>query len=114
MKVLLELTEQQLRLLVVNKPRFESLKMGGMYFPFKPSSNLYSDAYIVGLAKKNMGKPSEPSDEQGTIMLQKTPADLNAEAEKLSARRKAAFDKATAAFAQSFGGEDQADGEDDS
>lgn len=92
---LLSLTEEQLNLLVANKARFESLKVGG-------------------LVKKNMAKTSEVSAQQEKVMLAKIPANLKPEAEKLAIRRKIAFDKATAAFAQSVGGEDQADGEDDS
>lgn len=61
-----------------------------------------------------MAKTSEASFEQERVMLGKTPADLKPEAEQLSARRRAAFDKATVAFAQSVGGEDQAEGEDES
>jgi hypothetical protein len=61
-----------------------------------------------------MAKTDELSAEQEAVMLQKTPADLKPGAEKLMVRRKVAFEKATAAFAQSVGGEDQADGEDSS
>jgi hypothetical protein len=114
MKILLELSEQQLDLLVANKSRFESLRVGGMHYPSKALYTSYSNAQNAGLVKKNMGKTSELSAEQETVMLQKTPADLQPEAEKLAARRKAPFEKATAAFAQSVGGEDQAEGEDDS
>jgi hypothetical protein len=67
-----------------------------------------------GLVKKNMGKTSEASVKLEKTMLEKTPAELKPEAEKLSARREAAFGKAIAAFANLSGGEDQADGEDDS
>lgn len=69
---------------------------------------------IQGLVKKNMGKTSEASVKLEKTMLEKTPADLKPEAEKLSARREAAFKKAIGAFANAQGGEDQADGEDDS
>jgi len=61
-----------------------------------------------------MGKTSDASVKLEAVMLSKTPADLKGEAEKLSARRQAAFDKATKAYANAEGGEDQADGEDDS
>jgi hypothetical protein len=67
-----------------------------------------------GLVKKNLGKTNEASIEQEKVMLEKTPASLKPDAEDLAKRRKAAFDKATAAFSQSVGGEDQADAEDDS
>jgi hypothetical protein len=61
-----------------------------------------------------MGKTSDASAEQEKAMLAKTPAELKPQAEELAKRRKIAFEKATAAFASSVGGEDQADGEDDS
>lgn len=61
-----------------------------------------------------MTKTSEASSEQEKVLLEKTPTNLKPEAEQLAVRRKAAFEKATAAFAQSVGGEDQANGEDDS
>jgi hypothetical protein len=47
-------------------------------------------------------------------MLQKAPADLGPNAKTLIARTKVAFEEATTAFAQSVGGEDRADDEDDS
>jgi hypothetical protein len=78
------------------------------------STRFDTNTLFAGLVKKNMGKTSELSSEQEALMLQKTPENLKPEAQKLAARRKAAFDKATAAFAQSVGGEDKADGEDDS
>lgn len=47
-------------------------------------------------------------------MLEKSPEDLKSQAKELGTRREVAFDKATAAFANSIGGEDEAEGEDDS
>jgi hypothetical protein len=67
----------------------------------------------VGLVKKSMAKTSEWSNEQEKVMLAKTADNLKPEAEELSKRRKFAFNKATAAFSKSVGGEDQANGEDD-
>lgn len=60
-----------------------------------------------------MGKSDEASKDLEKIMLSKTPADLKPEAEGLAKRRQGAFEKAKAAFAQSVGGEDQAEGEDE-
>ena len=108
------MTEEQLDLVVANKPRFESLRVGGKYCSFKVLWSSQSNTHNAGLVKKNMAKTDELSAEQEAVMFQKTPADLKPEAEKLMARRKMVFEKATAAFAQSVGGEDQADGEDDS
>ena len=67
-----------------------------------------------GLVKRNMGKSDEASKELEKIMLEKSPAELKPQAEQLAKRRSVAFQKSKAEFAQSVGGEDQADGEDDS
>lgn len=61
-----------------------------------------------------MAKTSDASVLLEKTMLEKTPTDLKPAAEQLSARREAAFKKAIDAFANATGGEDQADGEDDS
>ncbi|KAF2425302.1 hypothetical protein EJ08DRAFT_638671 [Tothia fuscella] len=95
MKTIVDLTEKQLDGLVANKSHFEKLKVGG-------------------LVKKNMGKTSAVSEELSKVMLEKAPASLKPEAEELNTRRAAGFKKATAAFANSEGGEDKADEEDDS
>ena len=47
-------------------------------------------------------------------MLQKAPQSIKVESEALDKRRVTAFKKAVAAFANSSGGEDKADEEDDS
>jgi len=113
MTKIVDLTEQQLTSMVSNKAQFEKLHVGGTLWsgplPLKDTAN-----FIQGLVKKNMGKTSGASIKLEKIMLEKTPANLKPEAEKLSARREAAFSKAISAFANSQGGEDQADGEDDS
>ncbi|KAE9965585.1 hypothetical protein BLS_007519 [Venturia inaequalis] len=95
MTKIVELTEEQLNALVANKSRFDTLKVGG-------------------LVKKNMAKTSDASILLEKTMLEKTPAEIKPQAEALSARREAAFKKAIDAFAGASGGEDQADGEDDS
>lgn len=61
-----------------------------------------------------MGKSDEASKELEKIMLAKSPADLKSQAEDLAKRRTVAFEKARAEFVHSKGGEDQAEGEDDS
>jgi hypothetical protein len=64
--------------------------------------------------KKNLGKSDAAASELGEIMLSKSPASLQEEAKALDARRAAAFKKGIAAFANSSGGEDQADEVEDS
>jgi hypothetical protein len=61
-----------------------------------------------------MGKTSAASEDLSKVMLEKAPASLKPQAEALDKRREAGFKKATAAFANSQGGEDKADEEDDS
>ncbi|KAF2663375.1 hypothetical protein BT63DRAFT_419183 [Microthyrium microscopicum] len=88
-------TEKQLTLLVSNKAHFEKLHVGG-------------------LVKKNMGKSDEASARLAEVMLTKAPASLKPQAEELNKRRVDGFAKGKAAFASATGGEDQAEGEDDS
>jgi hypothetical protein len=95
MKHIVDLTETQLNGLVTNKATFDKLHVGG-------------------LVKKNMAKTSAASVELSAVMLEKAPADLKPEAIALEKRRTDAFEKASAAFANAQGGEDKADGEDDS
>jgi len=95
MRTIVNLTETYLNLLVEHKARFESLHVGG-------------------LVKKNMAKSDEAGTELAAVMLQKAPQSIKAESEALDKRRVAAFKKAVAAFANSSGGEDKADEEDDS
>jgi hypothetical protein len=95
MERLVVCTEEQLDLLVKNKPQLEKLHIGG-------------------LVKKNMQKSAAASDELSKVMLAKTPESIKPQAETLEKRRTDGFNKAQAAFAQSKGGEDQALGEDDS
>jgi hypothetical protein len=73
-----------------------------------------ADNADIGLVKRNMGRSDEASKELEKIMLEKSPAELKPEAEQLAKRRSVAFEKSKAEFAQSVGGEDQAEGEDDS
>jgi hypothetical protein len=61
-----------------------------------------------------MAKTSAASEDLSKIMLSKAPAELKQEAEELNKRRDTSFKKATAAFANSSGGEEKADEEDDS
>jgi hypothetical protein len=70
--------------------------------------------YALGFIKRNLAQTNELSAEQERVMLAKTPENLKPEAEVLAKRRTAAFAKATAAFAQSVGGEENADVGDDS
>jgi hypothetical protein len=69
---------------------------------------------VTGLVKKNMAKSDEAGSELATVMLQKAPQSIKVESEELDKRRAVAFKKAVAAFANSSGGEDKADEEDDS
>ncbi|OHW90123.1 hypothetical protein CSPAE12_11294 [Colletotrichum incanum] len=93
MSTIVDLTETQLTNMVANKGRFESLKVGG-------------------LVKKNVQKTEAASKELSNVMIAKAPASTKADAETLEKRREAAFSKATAAFASSTGGEDEALGDD--
>jgi hypothetical protein len=95
MRTIVDLTETQLDLLVKNKEHFEKMKVGG-------------------LVKKNMVKSGESSVKLSAIMQAKAPASMQAESAQLEKRREVALGKAIAAFAGATGGEDQADGEDDS
>lgn len=61
-----------------------------------------------------MSKTEDASKNLSKIMLEKTPADLKSEAEALEKRRADAFAKGQAQFQGATGGEDQAEGEDDS
>jgi hypothetical protein len=61
-----------------------------------------------------MNKSDQVGSELSAIMLAKAPASIKAESEALDKRRVEAFKKATSAFENSVGGEDQADGDDDS
>ncbi|GKT56503.1 hypothetical protein ColTof4_08951 [Colletotrichum tofieldiae] len=93
MSTIVDLTETQLTTMVANKGRLESLKVGG-------------------LVKKNVQKTEAASKELSNVMIAKAPASAKADAETLEKRREAAFTKATAAFASSTGGEDEALGDD--
>ncbi|KAF3914634.1 hypothetical protein AA313_de0202379 [Arthrobotrys entomopaga] len=95
MKSIVALTEVQLELLVTNKPHTEKLRVGG-------------------LVKRSISKSQEASEELSKLMLEKTPENLRSEAEALEQRRKVAFEKASAIYAAAIGGEENADGEDDS
>ncbi|KAH7305751.1 hypothetical protein BKA65DRAFT_560073 [Rhexocercosporidium sp. MPI-PUGE-AT-0058] len=95
MQSVVALTETQLTLLVGNKPTFDKL-------------------HVAGLVKKNIEKSREASMGLSKLMLEKAPAHIKPEAEALEKRRAAAFTKAVDTFANATGGEDQADGEDDS
>ena len=61
-----------------------------------------------------MNKSDAVSKDLEKLMLEKAPEDLKPQAKELGTRREVAFDKATAAFANSVGGEDEAEEEDDS
>jgi hypothetical protein len=69
---------------------------------------------VAGLVKKNMAKSDEAGTELAAVMLQKAPQSIKVDSEALDKRRVVAFKKAVAAFANSSGGEDKADEEDDS
>jgi hypothetical protein len=87
--------EEQVVVMINTKPRFDALKVGG-------------------LIKINLKKMQEVSNELDKLVEAKAPADLKPKAEELGKRRKAALDKAIVAFAGAQGGEDAAEGEDDS
>jgi hypothetical protein len=61
-----------------------------------------------------MVKSDEASAKLAEVMLNKAPASLKPDAEALNKRRVTAFTKGKATFEGSTGGEDQAEGEDDS
>ncbi|KAK1983785.1 hypothetical protein LZ30DRAFT_652958 [Colletotrichum cereale] len=93
MRTIVDLTETQLTSMVANKDRFDSLK-------------------VAGLVKKNVQKTEVASKELSKVMISKAPANTKADAEALEKRREAAFSKATAAFANATGGENEALGDD--
>lgn len=64
--------------------------------------------------KRNLLKSQEAGVALSNNLTAKAPADLKDTATALEARRMAAFEKAVGAFANSTGGEDQADEADDS
>ncbi|KAF1814238.1 hypothetical protein P152DRAFT_265305 [Eremomyces bilateralis CBS 781.70] len=94
-KRMVELSEAQLDHLISLKPHIEKLHVGG-------------------LVKKSMLRTQAASGELENVMREKSPENLKAEGEALAKRKQAVFEKALAAFANSTGGEDQAEGEDDS
>ena len=87
--------EEQVVVMINTKPRFDQLKVGG-------------------LIRMNLKKMQEVSNELDKLVETKAPADLKPKAEELGKRRAAALNKAIVAFANSTGGEGEADGEDDS
>lgn len=68
----------------------------------------------TGLVKRNLLKSQEAGVALSNQLRDKAPEDLKESATALEARRLKAFEKAVAAFANSTGGEEQADEADDS
>lgn len=64
--------------------------------------------------KKNMGKTDEAGKNLSRVMREKAPESLKGDAEALEERRAAIFTKGVATFQGSTGGEDDAEGDDDS
>jgi len=95
MTTIVELTEEELGLLVKNKAHFDKLKVGG-------------------LVKRNVAKTGVAGKDLSDIMISKAPPSMKAESEALEQRRAAAFAKAAAAFEGATGGENEATEEDDS
>ena len=81
---------------------------------YPDQGNTINVSLLLGLVKKNMQKSDVVGGELSAIMLSKAPESIKADSEALDKRRVEAFKKATNAFENSVGGEDQADGEDDS
>jgi hypothetical protein len=87
--------EEQVVVMIATKPRFDQLKVGG-------------------LIRMNLKKMQDVSSELDKLVETKAPENLKPKAEELAKRRQAALTKAIVAFANSTGGEGEADGEDDS
>ncbi|KAG6360007.1 hypothetical protein INS49_011063 [Diaporthe citri] len=95
MEKVVELTEKELATIVQNKPRIDELHVGG-------------------LVKRNLLNSQEAGAKFSVTLNEKAPDNLKPSAQALEERRNKAFDKAVSVFANAQGGEDQADGEDDS
>ncbi|KAI9680233.1 MAG: hypothetical protein M1822_007232 [Bathelium mastoideum] len=95
MSRIVDMTEEQLSLLVKDQAHLNKLKVGG-------------------LVKRSVGKTQATSKELSDVMVSKAPGSVKGDAEKLEGRRNAAFEKATTAFAGETGGEEEGEGEDDS
>lgn len=95
MTKIVDLTEEQLSLLVKDQAQFNKLK-------------------VCGLVKKSVGKTQDTSKELSDVMVSKAPESVRGDAEALENRRNTAFEKATGAFAGATGGEEEGEGEDDS
>ena len=92
--------------------RCSSRRAGGARSP-APADGLTTDPGI-GLVKRNLIKTAEASDELSKLMVSKAPAELKAQGEALAQRRNRAFDRALAVYANASGGDDLADGGEDS
>lgn len=132
MEKVVELTEKELDTMVQNKPRIDELHVGGEWLPgFKrapryPSRTLrlylleleprlqLTQPLTVGLVKRNLLNSQEAGAKFSVTLTEKAPDNLKPSAQALEERRNKAFDKAVSVFANAQGGEDQADGEDDS
>ena len=64
--------------------------------------------------KRNLAKTEEASEELAVIALAKAPAELKPEAEAIHAHVRELFKKAKTSYAGATGGENLAEGEDDS
>lgn len=69
---------------------------------------------MTGLVKRNLLNSQEAGAKFSVTLNEKAPDNLKPSAQALEERRNKAFDKAVGVFANAQGGEDQADGEDDS
>ncbi|KAI3398749.1 hypothetical protein diail_8616 [Diaporthe ilicicola] len=95
MEKVVALTEQELDTMVKNKARIDELHVGG-------------------LVKRNLLSSQEAGAKFSVTLNEKAPDNLKPSATALEERRNKAFEKAVSVFANAQGGEDQADGEDDS
>lgn len=132
METIVNMTETQLDLLVANKARIDELHVAGttisLLVTLLPKDHeslvtckaedywtmLTQVSIYTGLVKRNMLASQEVGVKFSQQLQEKAPADLKESAIALEARRKKAFEKAVGIYANSQGGEDQADGEDDS
>lgn len=66
------------------------------------------------MVKRNLVKTSEASEALSHLMVSKAPPELKGEGQALAKRRNIAFEKALAVYGNATGGDDLANGADDS
>ncbi|KAL8400053.1 hypothetical protein RB594_000460 [Gaeumannomyces avenae] len=70
--------------------------------------------HVGGLVKRNLQKSAESSEALSRMMLSKVPLEMREEGEAVARRRNLAFERALVAYGNATGGDDLADGAEDS